>query len=276
MKPKKQDVAQRIKKIRENSGLSIAIMAERIGISKSTLNSYIRGLALPPENIVEKISLFTDIPKDWIYYGSLSEYINSYLLYNGHGKLLEDYPEIVDEISTKFNKGEKDGISEFIYPTPIVIERVFDDIYAPIFNKYVSELIKDFTEDIAKYPFHNETENIIRERYIKKVFNLIRLEEPAIKYGEDNRIFQIALKEFNFRVDLSMQGREDNEYKSDDVLLALLLQKFETRRGTIEILRAISEYFNLGGARYSPDIIEVFRENYHKLRKINEVKNNTD
>lgn len=48
-------VASRINKIRSELGLSIGALAEHMGISKSTLNSYIRAVTMPPEAIVNKI-----------------------------------------------------------------------------------------------------------------------------------------------------------------------------------------------------------------------------
>lgn len=38
------------------------MMGERIGVSKSTLNSWVRGLALPPEHKLHRISVLTNKP----------------------------------------------------------------------------------------------------------------------------------------------------------------------------------------------------------------------
>lgn len=268
MKPNKQDVAERIKKIREDSGLSIANMAERLGISKSTLNSYIRALALPPEEIVDKISITTNVPKEWIYYGSLKEYIYNYLIFKGYATFLKDYPEVVDEVYKKIIQVDKSEIPKSVYPHPVTIDNAFYDIYESIFKEYVLKLISRFIEDIKKYPLYNGTPKHNKDKYVSRVLGLIRQEKPKIKYGDDNRIIKIAEEEFNVRVDSYMQRKEKIVYEGEDELMKFLLKKLATDEGTIEVLSSIIHYNDLKQEKISYDIIDVFRENYAKLKKI--------
>lgn len=72
IKPDKEQVAIRLKEIRKKLNLSIAEFGERIGVPKATVNSWIRGLALPPKEKVHRIALIANTTSNWILWGSES------------------------------------------------------------------------------------------------------------------------------------------------------------------------------------------------------------
>lgn len=73
-KPNRFEVGQRIDNERKLLNLSFSMMGERIGISKSTLNSWVRGLALPPEHKLHRISVLTNKPYEWFLWGEKAKF----------------------------------------------------------------------------------------------------------------------------------------------------------------------------------------------------------
>ncbi|MFY0521073.1 helix-turn-helix domain-containing protein [Lysinibacillus sp. UGB7] len=100
MKPKKQKVAARLKAIQKENILPLSEMAKVLEIPKSTLNSYLRGLALPPLPVAEKVMglCHRGLTVEWFYYGDIVEYIRDYLRYKGHGKFLDSHLNIAEAV----------------------------------------------------------------------------------------------------------------------------------------------------------------------------------
>ncbi|MDC2867808.1 helix-turn-helix domain-containing protein [Bacillus sp. BP-3] len=272
MKPNREAVAKRLKKIREDSGMSIAIMAERIGISKSTLNSYLRALALPPEEIIGKIALLAGVSKEWIYYGEIKNYIHEYLLSCGYEKLLNDYPETIDELYSKWLKMQNSDHAFKEYPHPVTINDLFYDIYSPIFIEYLNRIANDFAEKIPNYPLYSEGPEYNIEKFLTRVRALVRREQPTIKYGEDERVYKVAETEFNTRVELYINQVNKVETKSED-FLDFMIENLKTTRGTLEIISIITSQRGLDydiGSKKSDEIIELFKGMYPELIKIKE------
>lgn len=93
MKPINKKVAARLKVIQSENKLSISEMAKVLKIPKATLNSYLRGLALPPLPVAEKIisNFCRGLKVEWLYYGDIIEYIRDYLRFRGHQKFLDSF-----------------------------------------------------------------------------------------------------------------------------------------------------------------------------------------
>ncbi|MGE7953167.1 helix-turn-helix domain-containing protein [Lysinibacillus xylanilyticus] len=270
MKPNKIVVAERIKKIREDSGLSIANVAERLGISKSTLNSYIRGLALPPEEIVEKIAQMSDVSSDWIYHGTLEQYIYNYLIFQGNEQVLNDFPELLQEILSEIQKYSEDNNdnSKIKYPHPITIEHTFNKISRPIYEKFVHDVISEFAIEVIKYPLYTGTPKYNSEKYINRVFALINQQKPTIKYGETDKIYEIAKNEFENRVKLYKESKTKIKYSNEDAVLNLLEEKLQSDEGAIELISGLIHYFELNQKTISSDTIELIRSLYPQVKRL--------
>lgn len=63
---RKELIAQTIKALRENNGYSQVELCNIIGINKQTYNSYEKGRATPPAEIIIRLSYLYDIPTDTI------------------------------------------------------------------------------------------------------------------------------------------------------------------------------------------------------------------
>ena len=196
MKPSKDVVALRIRIIKERLGLSIANMAERVGTSKSNLNAYLRAVSLPPEKIAENISSLGGYSSNWVYYGDDLDYIKELMIYMGFDEFLKDYPFIIEEINEEFEdlmqySGYQDWSKEELI-SGIVIKK-----YNEAFDKYILEIIKPFLSKIDTYQFVIGGKEYNRNNFISRVKNLIKSEMPLIYYGEKDRIYSIAEKQFN-------------------------------------------------------------------------------
>ena len=69
MKPNKIEVAKRLYDIKLQLNLSFSHFGDKIGVSKSTVNSWVRGLALPPMDKLRRIAFLANTTVDWILWG---------------------------------------------------------------------------------------------------------------------------------------------------------------------------------------------------------------
>lgn len=74
MKPNKLEVAIRLKEIRSTLNLSLTEFGNRIGnVPKGTVNSWLRGLALPPRDKLLRIAFLSKTSINWILWGRESD-----------------------------------------------------------------------------------------------------------------------------------------------------------------------------------------------------------
>lgn len=57
----------RIRKAREHAALTQVEFAERIGVSRNTLNRWEGGIHAPSDALIEQIAKVTNIPIEWFY-----------------------------------------------------------------------------------------------------------------------------------------------------------------------------------------------------------------
>ena len=79
MKPNRDSVANRLKSIKEEMGISISGMAEQVGSTKTKMNSYLRGVSLPPAEVVNKICELANVTEQWLYYGTKKDFLKIFL-----------------------------------------------------------------------------------------------------------------------------------------------------------------------------------------------------
>lgn len=272
MKPNKEHVSKRLKLLKENLGMSLSDIANKVGSTKSKIDSYIRGVVLPPEDIVDKIATLADVKKEWIYYGDRQEYIRDYLYSLGYGKFIEEYPKISDEVYFEYENRLSYNLN-IEFPQKEVIKMVFDDIYAPIFNNYINTVCYDYAKEIQKYPLYSDTPEFNSEKYLSRVRELIRREVPPIKYGETEKILEIAEKEFNTRIQLYKDPKKEEDNNSQE-FIDYLIEKLETTKGTLEVVYSIAALKNINydiTSKQSDEILLLLQE----LRpKLIQMKNN--
>lgn len=272
MKANKEAVAERLKSVREDLGLSISMMAERIGTSKANLSSYLRALALPPDEIAQRIADLSGVSKEWLYYGDIKEFMRDYLVSLGYEKFLVDFPETIDEMYIEYEKREMKYPRENSYPSEYEMKSLFDSIYYPIFTNYLNKVAEKFGDEIQKYPIYSGTPQFNTEKYLFRMRDLVRRETPAIKYGEDERVLKIAEKEFNDRVEVYNNNKKAEEKKTEQ-FLPYLIEKLETDKGVVEIISTLTYMTNQDfypGTKLSDEVIEIFKEMRPKLIELQE------
>lgn len=274
VKPNKEKVANRLKLIRKDLGWTIEMMANHLGLSKGTFNSYLRGLAIPPEKVVEQISQFTDVTKEWIYYGDNKDFIEDYLITEGYKEFLKDYPNTVDKINLEYEKQRiKYSLNEN-YPHERTIDDLFYDIYHPVFKEYINDIASKFAIELQKYPLYSDNLERNSEKYLSRVRMLIHKEKPSIKYGEIERIYKIAETEFNTRVELYTDKTIENEIKNND-FVDFMIVNLKTTKGVLEIISSIVSQKGLDydlNSEESDKIIEIFKALQTKFVEVKETR----
>jgi len=271
LKPDKENVAERLKLIRKDLGWTIEMMANRVGLTKGTFNSYLRGLALPPKSIVEKIAEIGDVSIDWIYHGDIKEFIESYLISKGYEEFLKDFPKTVSSIYLEYEKQRFKYSLDQYYPHEVTIRDLFNEIYLPIFKVYVNGIANEFANDIEKYS-HSEDRDIIREKYLSRVRNLVNEKKPSIRYGEVDKIFRIAEMEYNSRIESNTSDTDRDDILGED-FLDFMIRKLRTSKGTLEIISIITSQRGLSydiSSMQSDQIIEVFKGIIPRLIEVKE------
>lgn len=278
LKPNKDLVAVRFNEIRDELGLSIASMAEKLGISKSTLNSYNRALAMPPEEIIYKVSIMSGKSSEWIKFGDEFDYIRQVLEFEGFGHFLADFPDTVDKVLEASQEYKVYPI-ENRYVSDFIVKQVFFQFYYPIFNKYIDEVIKIYVDEIHKYPLYTGDEEFQRYKYSNRVHMEIRGMNDQVKYGEKEKILHIAESEFKNRVDSYF--RNSNNKKSIKDFLKKdskhsffpdFHEKLKDRNGTKEIIRYLAYLYKedfIIGNEIADEIMEAFEKLGLDLERIN-------
>ncbi|EME8186464.1 helix-turn-helix transcriptional regulator, partial [Enterococcus faecium] len=99
MKPNPVETGKRIKSIRSNFGMTMEQFADLIGnAQKGNINNWERGFSLPNKERLIKIAELSNKTIDWIKWGTLEEYITSYLIDSGYELYIKDFPEITHKI----------------------------------------------------------------------------------------------------------------------------------------------------------------------------------
>lgn len=248
LKPNKELVAVRINEIRDELNLSIGIMAEKLGISKSTLNSYIRAIAMPPEEIIYKISIMSGKSIEWIKFGEEYDYIRQVIEFNGYTKFLEDYPDTIDKVLEDCKEYKVYPIEDR-YVNDMIVMQLFYQYYYPIFERYIDEVIKKYVDEIHKYPIYTGDDEYQRFKYSNRVHMEIGGMKGAVKYGEIDKILHIAETEFKNRVDSyfrnnKKKGIKEFFKKENEVsFYSDLPKKLQERRKTKEFIDYLAQIY---------------------------------
>ncbi|HAZ0699269.1 TPA: helix-turn-helix transcriptional regulator [Enterococcus faecium] len=133
MKPNPVETGKRIKSIRSNFGITMEQFADLIGnAQKGNINNWERGFSLPNKERLIKIAELSNKTIDWIKWGTLEEYITSYLIGIGYELYIKDFPEIPHKVFKDIQEKYSDTFSlDKDY-------ELLDSIIKNIFTKYYS------------------------------------------------------------------------------------------------------------------------------------------
>ena len=108
-----QEVAQRLKSLRESVGLSQAKLAALMGATQASVNRYENGQSSPPLKILLWYADFFDVSLDYIFARTEQP----------EGKLYEHKPKVVEAI-TQENKELRQFVDMCFAPTSPVSEKL--------------------------------------------------------------------------------------------------------------------------------------------------------
>jgi transcriptional regulator with XRE-family HTH domain len=112
MKPNPVETVKRIKSIRSNFGMTMEQFADLIGnAQKGNINNWERGFSLPNKERLIKIAELSNKTIDWIKWGTLEEYITSYLIGIGYELYIKDFPENLTKSLKTFQEKYSDTFS---------------------------------------------------------------------------------------------------------------------------------------------------------------------
>ena len=259
MKPKKEQVAQRIIHIKEILGLSLAKLAEIVGVPKGTFNSYTRGLAVPPESVVKKLSEISSYPIDWIYYGELIDYLKDLLSTSGYEKFINDFPYILNDLKEELS-------DEYVekYPHGVYVINIFKNkFYYPKMEKYVEGLIVDFVQIVNERPIKEGDKILKADKYLKNVWMSLGMN---FEYGDDEKVLTVAKNEFERWNELYNHFNSNKEAKYEDFLINLV-QDLSDKEKTKNLINNISK-ITVGEDLATDELIEIFKLMKPHIEKI--------
>ena len=108
-----QEVAQRLKSLRESVGLSQAKLAALMGATQASVNRYENGQSSPPLKILRWYADFFDVSLDYVFARTEQP----------EGKLYEHKPKVVEAI-TQDNKELRQFVDMCFDPTSPVSEKL--------------------------------------------------------------------------------------------------------------------------------------------------------
>lgn len=281
MKPDKIEVGKRIKTIKETykPPISLSDFGELLidekgnRLSKGTVNSWMRGLALPPVNLVEQIAKLGDTTTDWIYWGSLNNYIQVFLMEYKYEKLLNEKPEV--QIALK-EKLENLGYNDEKLPPVSFISQVFQSIYSRLFNEYINEVCSPYVEQISNYLFtgisSEGSEEVQKLKFLMRIKTKIEnmSEDNKFVWGEKDRIEEIANEQLEEWIRLYNQSVKD-QFKGSETVLKYLIERTKDKEGIEKLLSELAT-FQRGklhpNIKLTDTIIEVFVEFGERLEKL--------
>lgn len=132
MKPNKKEVGNKLKSVKAEFKVSFTTLGNRVGLKKSTISSYFQGYNLAPIELIEKLSIITNKPIGWFYFGEIEDYILEYLKLKESSSFLERYPNIVNEIKETFLENKLKGVksqNSFGYPSEDFIDNYIYENY---------------------------------------------------------------------------------------------------------------------------------------------------
>ncbi|QWH04604.1 helix-turn-helix domain-containing protein [Bacillus mycoides] len=275
MKPDKEQVGNRLQLVREELGLSILEFGERLGeYSKSTVNSWLRGLALAPDEVIKKAAMLSNnYSEEWLRWGTIQDMVWAYIKQNRYLEFAEKFPKEIEGILHEVEDKEKD--MTFIETKIQLIENVVERTYHPIFRKFVEVTLEKYTEQIPNYLLWQEgNAHIQKEKYKNLVWGKINHEPKTkkIRYGELERLDAMANSVFNEWTDIYFKGKKEEDRRNHNIL-NYLIENTKDEDGVKKIISSIafqqrfSFYYD---TELSQDIINIFLEMHDKLKQVDQ------
>ena len=234
IKPDKKYVGLRLREVKETLGLSFTEFGERIGVKRMTLNSYVRGENLAPVDVIEKIANLYPQKIGWFYYGTIKEYLITFIDTFGYNTFLAEHPNFINEFE-KIVASDFDNfpLNDYYYPTTISL----DEEFIELFEKYIKNDIRDLAnkyissnELLSKVDCTELIELTVREVYEGYVFSGTRKDITKQTLKRDTQSF----------IDSTLSNGTLKLNYNDDTLLGKLINVLDDEEETLKLISILS------------------------------------
>jgi len=230
MKPNPLEAGKRIKQLRLSCGLTIEEFGKKLENSpRATISNWERGTNLPNPQKLKLLSTITNSAIDWIKWGTLEEYITSYLIDRGYELYIKDFPEAPHKIFKDIQESYSDTFSldkdyELLNP---IIKNIFAKYYSKEFEVYLNEILVNKIKPLIE-EYANKNHSISKELFIKRVNNKLqdKIRNGDFKYGETESIIDSSKRLLD---EMSLVYTAISKYSSaEDFFYKITKNQFET------------------------------------------------
>ncbi|MGM0197733.1 helix-turn-helix domain-containing protein [Enterococcus sp. DIV1314a] len=265
MKPNPSEAGKRIKQLRLSCGLTMEELGKKLENSpRATISNWERGTNLPNPQKLKLLSTITNSAIDWIKWGTLEEYITSYLIDRGYELYIKDFPETPHKIFKDIQESYSDTFSldkdyELLNP---IIKNIFSKYYSKDFEIYLNEILaNDINPLIEEYA--SQKHSISKELFFKRANSKLqdKIRNGDFKYGEKEILIDSSKQLLN-EMDLAYQ--DISQYSSvEDFFYKITKDQFETEK----FISDLSKKYNFPYEKNS--MIAKFLTNNHDKFKNN-------
>lgn len=259
MKANPREAGQRIKQIRQRTGLTMEELGSRLDNSpRATVSNWERGTNLPNQKKLQSLASIGETSIDWIKWGTLEEYIHTYLISLGYRKFIFDFPETTHMIFQHLEKkySQNYPLDKDYETLNIFIKSIFMQVYLPKFQTYTKNIVATELEIWSHKP-HNISEDRFKKRFESNFNDLLKRE--GLKYGQNEEIILLGtslLKE----MDQAYQLQE--KYSSiEDFFSQITESQFETEKFLLDL----SKRYGFPYKKNSPTA-KFLAKNNHKFK----------
>ncbi|WP_242227310.1 helix-turn-helix domain-containing protein [Bacillus cereus group sp. BfR-BA-01315] len=281
MKPDKKEVGSRIKYIKENYRPPVSLndfgnlLVDQKGehISRGTLNSWMRGLAYPPHYLVEQIAELGGTTPDWIYWGSLRNFISAYINENKYDEFIHSYPETISMLEQYF---QDRGYDNEKIPELSDLNRIFERKYRPKFIEYIEGVSEPYTSQIPNYLFdgiaYEGPKGVQQNKFLELVKqDILNGKGEKVVWGEKDKVEAIAKEKFEEWVQQYERNKKHEEEENSNIL-SYLIENTKDEKGVQQILSNIAyqkRFHFYYDTNLSDEIVQAFINLGKELEEIN-------
>lgn len=239
LQPNKKEVGERLRQVKEELKISFTEFGNRLGLKKPTINAYVQGYNLAPLEIIEKVAKISDRPIGWFYFGSIEEYIASYLKLKGGNAFLQEHPDTVDKIKQEFYSGEFKNPAwenEFGYPVEEFIDECFAEVKDVMLKADVATLVKEAIDQSEKF------KEIPAEK--KADFAMVITTNIVSFLEMDNGLYEWDKERILAMIQRDIEGidTEEDVQFDEHYLVGKLINVLKDEEQTTAIIKLLSAY----------------------------------
>lgn len=256
MKPDKLQVGLRLKEAKEALGFSLTEFGERLGLKKTTINSYVRGANLAPLDIIEKVSKLYDKPIGWFYFGTIHEYLRMFIDYLGRTEYISEHPEFIKELEKRVLADYPSlPLNEFEYPEEDYIYEEFSELFDEYMKQDIRKGVLEYLENKENLPDFNHKELVDLITY--EIFDAYSFSGMKRDFSKEH-LFEL-LPSF---VESKLTNEEISIEYSDENILGKLINCLQDEYGTYELINILSTQLiekEFSSFRGSHELVHIFQ-----------------